>query len=48
MEGTMETGATAIPVPLKQPLPLGTVAVGEHLCPLVLHLGYGVLAASQY
>ena len=39
MEGTMETGATAIPVPLKRPLPLGTVAVGAHLCPLVLHLG---------
>ena len=32
MEAAMETGATAIPVPLKRPLPLRPVAVEAHLC----------------
>ena len=31
-EAAMGMGATAIPVPLKRPLPLTPVAVGAHLC----------------
>ena len=34
MEAATETGATAIPVPLKWPLPLRPVAVEAHLCSL--------------
>ena len=31
MAAAMETGATAIPIPLERPLPLTPVAVGAHL-----------------
>ena len=32
MEAAPETGATAVPVPSKRPLPLGPVAVEAYLC----------------